>query len=533
MKSPTDPWYARIPFLSKRIMEHSLKRAGRLKLYGDSYPPLAELDTAQIQEFLRSLKSVSDKRESRLKDYSDMLADGVTLSAVELIAEDATQQDSGTCSTVWVTSDNKEFEQEINSFLKYNVDIESQAFVHAFNVVVYGECYLNTFASDEEYKRSDKVGNFFEVEPPQNVAHLYEFGKPFGYYVQDRVNERSSRSRSALYSEEIFSEADFIHFIADRGNREQITLLKPVDGGEEQEKRYIIRYGSSFLEAARTYYKTRMLLDDVLLLSRLSRSQYYRLFGIEVGAADTGETTKIIQEFKNSIQQRRNLDMQSDQMNTHASPVSTGGNIYYATRQGKGSTSVQAIGGEVDVKSILDIDYFDNKYYGALKVPKQFLGQSEDMPGGLGDTTLTRLDIRYSRTVKRVQNVLIAGYTDLILWYIKQTKKDGSQLPLFQVHMAKVSSADEDELAKRSEVELHRFESVMRLLQSMNVADRITPSTAHGLLRKLISETLGDKGMADLLVPQDEVWEDPPDLPEQFDDMSQDGFAPPYDMFGQ
>lgn len=527
MTPAKDPWFTKIPFLSKRIMEHSLKRAGRLRLYGDSHLALTDLDSMQIQEFLLSLRSISDKRESRLNDYTSMLADGITLSAVELIAEDATQQDPRTCATVWVTSNDKQFEQEINLFLKHNVDIESQAFVHAFNVVVYGECYLNTFVSDEEYKRSDSVGNFFEVEPPQNVAHLYEFGKPFGYYVQDKVTERSSRSRyrSGFENNEIFSEADFIHFIADRGNREQIILCKPVDGGEVHEKRYTIRYGSSFLEAARTYYKTRMLLDDVLLLSRLSRSQYYRLFGIEVGAADTGETTKIIQEFKNSIQQRRNLDLQSDQMNTHASPISTGGNIYYATRQGKGSTSVQAIGGDVDVKSILDIDYFDNRYYGALKVPKQFLGQAEDMPGGLGDTTLTRLDIRYSRTVKRVQNVLVSGYTDLILWYVTKTK--GVVPPPFQVHMAKVSSADEDELAKRAEVELHRFESVMRLLQSMNVADKITPSTAHSLLRKLIAESLGDESLADLLAPQDEVWEDVPN------DTAQHGDQTPYDMLGQ
>lgn len=490
--------------LKRSKNEARMIRGNNVAFYGDSWENYMGLDARYLTELLSKVKKVADSREERLKEYSDMLNDGITLSAAELIAEDATQQDENQNRTVWVTSPDKEFEEEANLFLQENVDIENQAFAHAFNIVVYGECYLSTFKSDEEYKKVCKVGEYFEIEPPQNVAHLYKFGKPSGYWVEDRVKGRSSRT---LYKE-VLAEADFVHFISDKGqNREKIILSIPNEAtGEDKEVTYTIRYGSSFLEAARTYYKTRMLIDDILLISRLTRSQFYRLFGIEVGQADTAEAKQIINDVKTAVNNRQSLDLGEGGkgLNTTASPLSTGGNVFYATRDGKGTTQVSSVGGDVDVRAILDVDYFDSKYYGALKVPKQFLGQAEDMPGGLGDTTLTRLDIRYARTVKRVQKVLKAGYRDLLDWYWNE-KHEGLP-PEYEVNMSKVTTADDDEKAQSLEVELEKVDRILDLLDKLKVRGNLTAETAKEFVHKVVGEVLGEPELADKIAPEAADW---------------------------
>ena len=128
-----------------------------------------------------------------------------------------------------------------------------------------------------------RLGEYFEIENPKFVSHVYKFGKPAGFYVKEE-NKESSRT---VY-DKLMSEKDFIHFTADKGmNREKIQIEHMGENGEPEVKSYTIRYGSSFLESARTYFRTMMLLNDILLISRLSRSQFYRLFQIEVGASDT------------------------------------------------------------------------------------------------------------------------------------------------------------------------------------------------------------------------------------------------------
>ena len=212
------------------------------------------------------------------------------------------------------------------------------------------------------------------------------------------------------------------------------------------------------------------------------------------------ETEEIVKEIRDAISTQRSLDLTGRGLNTIASPMSTGGNIYIPVREGKGATNVSTTGGDVDVRAILDIDYFDNQYYGALKVPKQFLGQSEDMPGGLGDTTLTRLDIRYARTCKRLQLIIKNGITDLVNWYCSETS---TPMKDFTVHMTKITTADDDEKAQVIEAQMNKVNTLLdmvdRFSNNMDETGKITINDTKKLLRYIIEEIYGDRELADIM----------------------------------
>jgi hypothetical protein len=57
-----------------------------------------------------------------------------------------------------------------------------------------------------------------------------------------------------------------------------------------------------------------------------------------------------------------------------------------------------------NLSEISDVEYLQNKLFSALKVPKPYLNYAESMPGG---STLSQADLRFSRTINRIQESVI------------------------------------------------------------------------------------------------------------------------------
>ena len=75
---------------------------------------------------------------------------------------------------------------------------------------------------------------------------------------------------------------------------------------------------------------------------------------------------------------------------------------------------LNTVGGDVEVKNLADLDWWNNKFYSAYGVPKQYYGWTDDAAGFNGGTSLAILSSEFSKAVKRVQNALIQMLTDAI-----------------------------------------------------------------------------------------------------------------------
>ena len=101
-------------------------------------------------------------------------------------------------------------------------------------------------------------------------------------------------------------------------------------------------------------------------------------------------------------------------MTEYTNPGAMENNVYVPTHNGVGAIQTQQIGGDVNVRDIADIDYFKNKLYGAMKIPKQFIGDTDDATGFNGGTSLSIVSSRYAKTIKRIQATLCQTLTDAI-----------------------------------------------------------------------------------------------------------------------
>jgi hypothetical protein len=271
-------------------------------------------------------------------------------------------------------------------------------------------------------------------------------------------------------------EKDFIHFSADNGLNYARISLELQDNNSTTSQNYTVKYGNSFLEAARTLYKTIDLYKDLMMLARLTRSQFYRIFSIDVGNADDRETTRIVKEIRDVVSNSQTIQPKIG-INTLSSPMSTGGNIYLTTRNGRNSVNVDTVGGDFNVSEMADLDFFDNQYSAALKVPKQFLGQSEDLPSGLGESSLTRLDIRYARTIMRIQKYLAIGIRKLLLWKFQldnfENAYNSNNITNFTVCFRQVSSAEATERAEYLEQQNNRITQLIDILTTIDEDNKI------------------------------------------------------------
>ena len=85
------------------------------------------------------------------------------------------------------------------------------------------------------------------------------------------------------------------------------------------------------------------------------------------------------------------------------------------TKNGAGALTSLEIGGDTGENNLDDVNYFKNKLFSALRVPKALVGDTGDEAAGFdAGGSLAQQSYRYGKAVRRVQNVLIQMITDMM-----------------------------------------------------------------------------------------------------------------------
>lgn len=120
-----------------------------------------------------------------------------------------------------------------------------------------------------------------------------------------------------------------------------------------------------------------------------------------------------LRRIKELFEQKSAIDA-GNGMVEYTNPGPVENNIFTATHDGKGAITVNAIGGDVDVKNLADLDSWVNKFYAAFGIPKAYYGYTDDNAGFNGGTSLAIISSVFAKSVKRVQNAIIQALTDAV-----------------------------------------------------------------------------------------------------------------------
>ena len=178
---------------------------------------------------------------------------------------------------------------------------------------------------------------------------------------------------------------------------------------------YSVKRGQSVLYDVFKTWRQLSLLENSILLNRLSKSSVTRVIGIQVGDMPKEMVQPTIQRVKQLIEQKSAINA-TVSMQEYTNAGSYENSIYVPIYGDKGNITTTLIGGDTDtnVNGLSDVDYFKTKLYSGLKIPKQYLGDTDDAAGFNGGTSLAIVSSRYAKTVIRIQQVMIQLITDLI-----------------------------------------------------------------------------------------------------------------------
>jgi len=168
-------------------------------------------------------------------------------------------------------------------------------------------------------------------------------------------------------------------------------------------------FGQSVLENIFKVYKQKELLEDAILIYRISRAPERRVFKIDVGNMPSHMAMAFVDRIKNEIHQRRIPSTQGGQSMFDATynPLSMNEDYFFpVTADGRGS-DVTTLAGGSNLGEIDDLRYFNNRLARGLRVPASYLPQGpEDNPTPLSDGrvgTAMIQEFRFNQYCERLQ----------------------------------------------------------------------------------------------------------------------------------
>lgn len=483
---------------------------------------------------LESFTSVAQSREQVYQLIDSMCTDPTIAAVLEAYAEDATEyNDQG--RIVWAESTDADVSKYI-TFLLDTLNVDKKIYSWVYSLCKYGDLYLRLYRESDlkddlfnddgrstlneqvnviAYRASDKFGNYIEKVPnPAEMFELTKFGKTYGYIKAD-VNSISKENNwiapTYRYSfkqkdVDIYSAKEFVHaYLDDGANRtpEEVSIFTTPNGttGKEEQYTYTVQKGQSLLYTVFKIWRELMLLKNSILLNRVTKSSIVRVIGIEVGDMEKADVEHRTRAIKNLIEQKTAIN-KNESINEYTNPGPIENNIYVPTRNGMGAITTSQIGGDVDVKSLADLDFFNNAFFGALRVPKQYFGFTDDGAGFNGGQSLSIISSRYAKMVKRIQNTVIQSLTDMVNILLID-RGLGNYINKFQLHMVPPTTQEEIDRRDNTSSKVQLARDILDIMS--NSVD--SPDAKLRILKLLMANVITDTEIIDILQEQIDALE--------------------------
>lgn len=500
----------------------------------------SHFDTSAIQNFT----NISRTRNQLYQTLDYMATDSAISSILETYAEDATETND-TGDIVWVESP----DANAAAFIRYLLDalcINKNIYEWTHSLCKYGDLYVRLYRESEydsflfdeteeeklekkavrdredkrlnedvkikAYKENDHYVHYAEkIDNPAQMFELTKFGKTAAYIQTDVVATAMENDDVSTLSNfmntyrfnkndvTIYQPTEFVHAsLQDNTSRvaEEVELFITNADDTETNMRYKVKRGQALLYNSYKIWRQLQLLETSVLLNRITQSSIIRTIGIEVGDMPKEQVGPHLAGVKQLIEQKTAVDVGTS-MSEYTNPGPLINNIYIPTRNGQGAITASQIGGDVDVKSLGDVEYYRDRFYGSARVPKQYFGFVDDAAGFSGGQSLSIISSRYAKMIKRIQNTMCQMITDMINLILLDTHNE-QYINNFTIRM--LAPTTQEEIDRRENIvgKIGLISDVMN-----NLGDIENSETKLKILKTLLSSAINAPEVIQLI--QEEI----------------------------
>ncbi len=367
------------------------------------------------------------------------------------------------------------------------------------------------------YSKNDKYAHYIEMVPnPAEMFELTKYNKTYAYikapitevnYTGQALDTAQTygagfmKYRFERNDVDVHGPTDYVHAtLSNNSSRtpEEVTIFIEDEDKENSlssSSTYTVNRGQSLLYNVFKIWRELSLLENSILLNRLTKSSIVRLINVEVGDMPKEMVGPHLQGIKSLMEQKSAINT-GKSINEYTNPGPVENLLYIPTHGGIGAITTDQVGGDVNVGQLSDLDYFKNKYYGALKIPKQYMGDTEDGAGFNGGQSLSIISSRYAKTIKRIQNSLLQALTDAINLMLLD-KGMSSYVNKFTLHMQPPTTQEEIDRRDNLSSKIQITGDIMNTLQDVD-----DPIIRLKILKALLANTITDNEVVKLIQEQ-------------------------------
>ena len=356
-------------------------------------------------------------RPQLYSEYDIMDQDAIIASALDILADESTlKNDMG--EVLQIRSSNEDIQKILYNLFYDVLNIEFNTWMWVRQMCKYGDFFLKLEISEKfgVYNVIPYTAYHIERMEGQNMENPSEVrfrwnpdgfaGGSYGYY--NVPNQNVDDDRGGI----VFDNYEMAHFrfVAD------VNYLP---------------YGRAYIEPARKLFKQYTLMEDAMLIHRIARAPEKRVFYVNVGAIPPNEVEAFMEKTISSMKRTPMMDEKTGEYNLKYNMQNMLEDFYIPVRGNDNATKIDTTPG-LSYDGIQDVEYLRDKLFAALKIPKAFLGYDENTEG---KATLAAEDIRFARTIDRIQRIILSEFNKIALVHLYTQGYTDESLTNFELSM--------------------------------------------------------------------------------------------------
>tara|TARA_R110001632_G_scaffold147481_1_gene264555 strand:- start:145 stop:2076 length:1932 start_codon:yes stop_codon:yes gene_type:complete len=368
-------------------------------------------------------------RPQLYSEYDLMDQDAIIASALDILADESTlKNDMG--EVIQIRSANEDVQKILYNLFYDVLNIEFNLWMWIRQMCKYGDFFL-------KLEIAEKYGVYNVI--PYTAYHIER------QEAYDPKNPSSIRYKYAPDGMDNLSSGMYPVPGAGGGNLENENGIF-FDNYEMAHFRLIsdvnyLPYGRAYIEPARKLYKQYVLMEDAMLIHRIARAPEKRIFYMNVGSIPPNEIETFMQKTISQLKRTPFQDNKTGEYNLKYNQMNMMEDFYIPIRGNDATTKIETTPG-LQYDGIQDVEYLRGKLFAALKIPKAFLGYEEGIEG---KATLAQQDIRFARTIERIQRIILSELNKIALVHLYTQGYTDETLTNFTLNMASPSIILEQE----------------------------------------------------------------------------------------
>lgn len=174
-------------------------------------------------------------------------------------------------------------------------------------------------------------------------------------------------------------------------------------------------YGTSILKPVVRLWKRLKMLEDAITVYRLSRATQRYIFRVYTGDLPPEEARRYVLQIRDELKKNKVIDPRTGDLSVEANFWDINDDLWISVGSDGRDVQVDILQGNPNIADIGDIEYFLSQFFGALNIPKAYMGNEYDV----NRATLVMQDVRFGRVIRSLQPYFARALEELFEKYIK------------------------------------------------------------------------------------------------------------------